>query len=520
MFMCFAGEEVSSFGSTLLLNKMDSAGNEKSITQNQAEQGTKAPKGYNATDQITLCNITLQREVLNGKHRGNKFLKFSSFTSFSSYSISWRFWDQTKEDSGSVPSKNSSPSKRFHFPFIRKINWDSLWVMCKTWIKNPMNMALFIWFICVAISGAILFLVMTGMLNNALPKKSQRDTWFEVSNQILNALFTLMCLYQHPKRFYHLALLFCWKAKDVAMLRTIYCKNGMQKPNERMHISVVVVLLHLNCFAQYALCTINLGYPRSKRPAVGVGILISIAFGSAAIASLYSILSPLGREYATETDQESPSQITFSPEKRNSFMLEDGRVAETAPQWIGGLFDFWDYVCLAYLSLFCSCCVFGWNMDRLGFGNMYVHTATFLLFCLAPFFIFNLAAVNIDNEAVREALGITGFVLCIFGLLYGGFWRIKMRKRFNLPSNNFCCDKPDITDCFQWLCCCPCSLVQEVRTANYYDANEGKFYLKKNIDDTELVLTPLPREDESMLFKSSNSSPCWKSSSPSIVRME
>ncbi|KAF3335391.1 hypothetical protein FCM35_KLT19898 [Carex littledalei] len=26
----------------------------------------------------------------------------------------------------------------------------------------------------------------------------------------------------------------------------------------------------------------------------------------------------------------------------------------------------------------------------------------------APFFIFNLAAVNIDNEALREALGITG----------------------------------------------------------------------------------------------------------------
>ena len=30
-------------------------------------------------------------------------------------------------------------------------------------------------------------------------------------------------------------------------------------------------------------------------------------------------------------------------------------------------------------------------MSRLGFGNMYVHIATFLLLCLAPFFIFDLA---------------------------------------------------------------------------------------------------------------------------------
>ncbi|KAF9600267.1 hypothetical protein IFM89_005853 [Coptis chinensis] len=46
---------------------------------------------------------------------------------------------------------------------------------------------------------------------------------------------------------------------------------------------------------------------------------------------------------------------------------------------------------------------------------MYVHIATFLLFCLAPFWIFNLAAVNIDNEVVREALGLIGVVLCVFG---------------------------------------------------------------------------------------------------------
>ena len=72
--------------------------------------------------------------------------------------------------------------------------------MFKDWIRDPMNMALYEWIMCVAISGAIMF-------NALIPKKLQRNARFEVNNQILYALFTLMCLYQHPKRFYHLVLL-------------------------------------------------------------------------------------------------------------------------------------------------------------------------------------------------------------------------------------------------------------------------------------------------------------------------
>lgn len=172
--------------------------------------------------------------------------------------------------------------------------------------------------------------------------------------------------------------------------------------------------------------------------------------------------------------------FVFLALNRYSFMSKEStRVAEPNPEWNGGLFDLWDDISLAYLSIFCTCCVFGWNMDRLGFGNMYVHIFTFLLFCLAPFFIFNLAAVNIDAESVRTALGLTGFVLCIFGLLYGGFWRIQMRKRFNLPGSRFCFGKEDLTDCFQWLCCCYCSLAQEVRTGDFYDVVEDKLYYKE-----------------------------------------
>ncbi|KAI9102127.1 hypothetical protein K1719_023637 [Acacia pycnantha] len=439
-----------------------------------------------------------------------KFLKFGSASAQFKRLASTR--DQISQ---SVPSSGSHAFReRLSGIFAPKLDWDSLKKKCQEWIRDPMNMALFVWITGVAVSGAILFLVMTGMLNGVLPKKSQRNTWFEVNNQILNALFTLMCLYQHPKRFYHLVLLCRWKPNDISRLRKVYCKNGTYKPHEWAHMMVVVILLHVNCFAQYALCGLNLGYKRSERPAVGVGICISVAIAAPAIAGLYTILSPLGKDYDSEMDEEAqvnPEQLRGrSFTKKYSFASRDEQlVIENRPQWSGGIMDIWDDISLAYLSLFCTFCVFGWNMERLGFGNMYVHIVTFVLFCTAPFWIFILAAVNIDNDNVRQAMIGAGIVLCLFGLLYGGFWRIQMRKRFKLPAYDFCFGKPSVSDCALWLCCCWCSLAQEARTGNSYDVVEDKFCRKRDDTSVQPPISPLPREDAS--------SPVGIRSSPSQV---
>ncbi|KAG0519617.1 hypothetical protein BDA96_08G002200 [Sorghum bicolor] len=404
------------------------------------------------------------RQMLGDGHRNNG----SSFRSSSIAS------SQTQRPS----SSSSSSSRRFTVPFVKKIDWGSLWDKSKEWIRNPMNMALSVWILAVGVSGAILFMVMTGMLNRVLPSKPQRDTWFEVNNQILNALFTLMCLYQHPRRFYHLALLCRWRAGDMHQLRQVYCKDGTCKPNERKHMMVVILLLHLNCFAQYALCGLNLGYRRPQRPVIGVALTISVAICAPAVAGLYNNLSPLGKDYEAaqpEADDEESQLQRKTPETERRYTLvprqgHGSGSSPSSPQWVGGLLgDMWEDMSLAYLSVFCSCCVFGWNMSRLGLGNMYVHVATFVLLCLAPFFIFDLAAISVDDEAVRDALGLAGVFLCVFGLLYGGFWRIQMRRRFGLPENRACCGKPDLTDCMQWLCCYSCSLAQEVRTADAYE---------------------------------------------------
>lgn len=474
--------------------------------------------GRNAQDQFSLDVSVSRKKLLSVKNPQRKiqdsldfFPNRINFLKFGSASAKFKQLAQEKDEvSRSVASSSGHHFRERLNGLSQKLDWALLTKMFKEWIRDPMNMALFAWIMCVAISGAILFLVMTGMLNHAIPKKSERDTWFEVNNQILNALFTLMCLYQHPKRFYHLVLLCRWNPEDVSRLRKIYCKNGTYKPHEWTHMMVVVILLHINCFAQYALCGLNLGYRRSERPGIGVALCISFAIAAPAIAGVYTIVSPLGKDYDSEVDEEAQVQIATdeskgpaqlrlkSFEKTYSFASRDElRIIETRPHWSGGVLDFWDDISLAYLSLFCSFCVFGWNMERLGFGNMYVHIATFILFCVAPFWIFNLAAVTIDNEPVRQALVFAGIVLCAFGLLYGGFWRIQMRKRFNLPAYTFCFGVPSISDCTLWLCCCWCSLAQEARTGNSYDIVEDKFYRKQVDNNIQLPGSPFSPKDGS-----------------------
>lgn len=455
------------------------------------------------------------------------FLKLGSSTLLVSPSAKFRrMADQRDGLSRATPTPQPLRGLKdgFNMPFVGEIRWVVLKGALKQWLRNPKNLALFIWGSAVAVSGAILFLVMVGFLNKALPKKSQRNAWFEVNNQILNALFTMMCLYQHPLRFYHLSLLCRWEPQDIIKLRKIYCKNGTYKPHEWMHIMIVVLLLHLNCFAQYALCGLNWGYKRSNRPAIGVGLCLAVAIGAPAAAGIYVIVSPLGKDYETEDDPEAGvitnaehsqsdvnsvngKRLTTMLERRYSFADRESKRVESKPEWKGGLFDCWTDPPLAFFSTFALFCVFGWNMDRLGFGNMYVHTVTFILLCMAPFWIFNLAAINIDNEQVREGLGITGIILCIFGLLYGGFWRVQMRKRFGLPGNGWCFGQPTLTDFMQWLFCSICSLSQEVRTGDFYEVYNDNIYPKASLDcnssdmgDASPVLVPLSHEPGSAAF--------------------
>jgi len=432
-----------------------------------------------------------------------------------------RLKDEREEMSRQTPSPPKEPTASrdgITLPLIGEVKWEFVKQQTKLWLQNPKNLALLMWVIAVAVSGAILFMVLVGMLDKVIPKKSDRDTWFEVSNQILNSLFTLMVLYVHPMRILHMVWLMRWRPKDIIQLRQVYSKGGLCKPNEWTHMLVVVLLLHLNCFAQYALCGLNWGYKRANRPAIGVAITLSTSFGAAAAAGIYNSLSPLAKDFVVEEGEEEHKEVvdrvrenestveladkikrgqgsTSYPhhhhhskfhkhqnykllKKSVSSISREGRHVEN-PQWEGGLFDCYQEPRISLFSTACLPCVLGWNLDRMGFGNRYVHIATFLLLCSAPCLVFMVAAVNIDNRVVQHSFAATGIVLSLFGLLYGGFWRIRMRERYNLPQTNWCCGCPGVTNCAQWLFCAPCSLCQEVRTAEAYEIKDDKFYMKK-----------------------------------------
>ena len=106
------------------------------------------------------------------------------------------------------------------------VDWGSLRRACKERLKNPMNIALLLWLLCVGVSGGMLVLLL-GLLDAAFPAPADRSRWVETNNQVLNALFTLMSLYQHPALCHHLFLLCRWRPRDTADL------------------TVVVALLHL-----------------------------------------------------------------------------------------------------------------------------------------------------------------------------------------------------------------------------------------------------------------------------------
>ncbi|XP_020578912.1 uncharacterized protein LOC110023712 [Phalaenopsis equestris] len=473
---------------------MDSAqnGDHNSEIQEESQRNSGRKK---LGDYIPIYIPAIQKGLLTQSRHD----KEERFLDFLKAHPSNEWFRNVMEQSSAPPDHSPSPSdpakprrRRFRVPFARKIKWSFLWNSFKQWIKGPEHIALFIWLLFVAAGIFLLFLVMTGILNEAIPSKKQRDNWSEIINQILNALFTMMALYEHPKFFHHLFLLLRWIPGEEGVLRKVYCKNGAPKRNERIHMLVVVLLLHITCFSQYALCGLYWGFTSATRPDWAENLSIAVGIAAPIMAVLYTIYSPLGRVNDEiplgEEELQNQQGLQHEPEELQQ------KIIITSPEWIGGLMDCRDDMTVSCLSFFCTFCVFGWNMERLGFGNMYVHIITFILLCVAPFWVFAIAALNVDNDTIKLILVIAGSLLSVLGLFYAGFWRTEMRKKFKLPGNPFCCSSPTMTDYFQWLFCWSCSLAQEVRTANFYDIEDDGFYRTVTDEEGREVLIPLPRE--------------------------
>ncbi|TVU51591.1 hypothetical protein EJB05_03029, partial [Eragrostis curvula] len=352
------------------------------------------------------------------------------------------------------------------------VDWACVLRTCKAWLKNPMNIALLLWLLCVGVSGGMLLLLLLGLL---FPAASMRNGWMETNNQVLNALFTLMSLYQHPALCHHLFLLCRWRLE----LRAAYCKqpgSTTRRRGERLHMGVVVALLHLTVGCQYVLCGLYWGYTKATRPELLEDGFFVLGVAAPVAAAAYTACSPLGGKSDQAPDLFLVSSDATAIEEENPMM----DVVVVEPEWAGGMFDLAGDPAAAALSTSCTFCVFGWNAERLGFGNRYVHAATFALLCFAPLWVLGVSALHIGDYVVGDAVGGAGVVLCACGLLYGGYWRIQMRRKFGLPGSAACCGSKSLTDYARWLFCWPCALAQEVRTASRYHVAGETFYYSKS----------------------------------------
>lgn len=489
----------------------------------EMEEMSGSSNGKRLMDFIPIYIPTIEKGLMPKTHRERRFLDFLKARPTNNWFLKFGFIrrarrrraNQADDSSPSDPSP-SDPApgrpgrRRFRVQFVRKINWTALFQYCKEWMLTPANVAFFIWLVLCAIGIVGVFLFMVGALNEVMPNKKERNKWEEIINQILNALFTMMCIYQHPLIFHHLVLVLRWRQDDRVAARSAYSKNGLPRPHDRMHILFVVILLHLTCAAQYAYCALYWGWSRKNRPEWPEYVLIAIGTVAPALAGLYTYYGPLAKNtpdsVRSEESQTQANGTVQSPEAE--VRLYHRRVVVTSPEWIGGLFDCWDDTTVCCLSFFCTSCVFGWNMERLGFGNMYVHIFTFLMLCVSPFCVFNISAINVHDDTARLVVAISGAVFCVLGLLYGGYWRSEIRKKFKLPGNPFCCGYPLITDYLQWLFCWSCVLAQEVRTANFYDIEDNGFYRKVTDDEGRRILVPLPRESNMWNLNSPRSLSC------------
>ncbi|RCV36882.1 hypothetical protein SETIT_8G017000v2 [Setaria italica] len=360
------------------------------------------------------------------------------------------------------------------------VDWASVRRACKEWLKNPMNIALLLWLLCVGVSGGMFVLLLLGLLDGAFPAAAERNRWIEINVQVLNALFTLMSLYQHPALCHHLFLLCRWRPRDAADLRAAYCKGAgaAPRPRDRVHMAVVVALLHLTVACQYVQCGLYWGYSKATRPELAEAGFFVLGVVAPVAAAVYTVCSPLGKDGQCHELAffDSTSATQMHPTPVGHLVIE--------PEWAGGMFDCGgDAPSTWCLSLSCTFCVFGWNMERLGFGNAYVHAVTFALLCFAPLWVLGVSALHIHDYVICDVVGGAGVLLCACGLLYGGYWRIQMRKRFGLPGSRACCGSKSLTDYARWLLCWPWALAQEVRTANLYHVDGEILYSKVAEDD-------------------------------------
>ncbi|CAI7887723.1 unnamed protein product [Closterium sp. NIES-53] len=139
-----------------------------------------------------------------------------------------------------------------------------------------------------------------------------------------------------------------------------------------------------------------------------------------------------------------------------------------APEWAGLLWGVADDCEIAARMAFCCPCAFAQHLQRAGFGHPFFHALNLLLFLLGPPLVFTASARFMTNPALHALTVAFGVAGALMGLLYGGYWRWKLRRTFDLPAQTWMCGHKAFSDFGTWVACPCCALCQEMRTVKAY----------------------------------------------------
>eukprot|EP01119_Soliformovum_irregulare_P011532 TRINITY_DN2906_c0_g1_i1.p1 TRINITY_DN2906_c0_g1~~TRINITY_DN2906_c0_g1_i1.p1 ORF type:complete len:237 (-),score=40.17 TRINITY_DN2906_c0_g1_i1:54-659(-) len=161
------------------------------------------------------------------------------------------------------------------------IDFSAIWSALKKQLKELLSTVsgwMWLWlYLTIVVSGAILFMVLVGMV--PIADKQKKDDYIEINSQILNAIFSLMAVASHPLRLFALYLFFFNRA---SLAKNFY-PYAMDLPGKTL---LVLFFLNLNCFAQYPISYAMWAYHVNDRPPYIIPVFLPISFGATAVGGI------------------------------------------------------------------------------------------------------------------------------------------------------------------------------------------------------------------------------------------
>ncbi|KAL9321284.1 hypothetical protein ACSQ67_013123 [Phaseolus vulgaris] len=145
---------------------------------------------------------------------------------------------------------------------------------------------------------------------------------------------------------------------------------------------------------------------------------------------------------------------------------EDEQQGGVLRMWEGELLDCFEDRRIAFESACCPCYRFGKNMKLAGFGSCFLQAIVYFLLVIGALVTFIAYTITRIHYFLYLAVA---FIIAVG--VYLGFYRTRMRKKFNIKGSDSSLD-----DCAYHFVCPCCTLCQESRTLEMNNVQNGTWH--------------------------------------------